>query len=152
MDKPSYKNIYKILEESALLKKPPDFKGSKIYKDWKSAAGTSIFDNTTELAIEDNILHVSVSSSTWAHELINQQNSILQILRESGHNKLTEMSIRIQVPKSPKTPALRKKKKQTRTITPSMQKLFVRLASQSKNSEAKNIFLRLSKSQKKLNE
>ncbi len=97
--------------------------------------------------IEDNILHVSVNSSTWAHELINQQNSILQTLRESGYESLTEMSIRIRVQNSPKTPVPRQKKNYTRTISPSTRKLFVRLAAQSKNTEAKEIFLRLSKSQ-----
>ncbi|MDE0309304.1 MAG: DciA family protein [Acidiferrobacterales bacterium] len=145
MDKPNYKILSSFLEESDVLRKSPDFKNSDIYRTWKSAAGASIYDNTDSLTIEDDVLYVSVNSSTWAHELINQQNSILQTLQENGFRNLTEMSVRIRVQKSPGTPLRKKKKQQSRTITPRMRDLFQRLAAQSKNKEAREVFLRLSK-------
>ena len=108
-------------------------------------AGASIADNTIELIIDDNVLHVAVNSPTWAHELINQQNSILQHLRDSGYEELTEMSIRIRVANSRSVPTPRKKTGNSRTSTPEMQNLFARLASESTDPDTKETFLRLSR-------
>ena len=145
MDKPSYKKLYTFLEESALFQKPPNFRRASIYKTWNLVVGSSIADNTIELKIDGDVLHVAVNSPTWAHELINQQNSILQHLRDSGYKELTEMSIRIRVANSRNVPTPRKKIRNSRTSTPEMQNLFARLASESTDPDTKETFLRLSR-------
>ena len=145
MDKPSYKQLYTVLEESALFQKPPNFRRASIYKTWRQVAGTSIADNTIDLKIDGDVLHVAVNSPTWAHELINQQNSILLHLRDSGYDQLTEMSIRIRVANSRSVPKPRKKIRNSRTSTPELQNLFARLASESTDPDTKETFLRLSR-------
>ena len=134
-----------VLGQNLSLKRPQAFHHSVIYKNWRKVVGESIAENTLELRVEANILHVAVNSSTWAHELINRQTTFLQQLREYGHQNLDEFSIRVRVPKSPKAPRQKKKPEKPRTISPAMQELFARLASESKNQEAKEIYMRMSR-------
>ncbi len=145
MEKSNYKQMHSILLDSLSLRQPAQHTQSPVYRNWRKAVGNPIAENTSNLKIEGNILHVVVNSPTWAHELINQQASILEALRAEGHLKLTEMSIRIQVPVSKPTPVSPTMPKRERRITPGLRNLFAQLSSESRNPEVKQIFRRLSR-------
>lgn len=145
MDKPGFKKLHTVLADSALFKNPPEFKRATIYRMWRQVVGASIAENTIELTIDNNMLNVAVNSPTWAHELINQQNSILKNLHGCGFENLTEMSVRIRVANVRSSPAPQKKYSKPQTITPQMRELFARLASESADPETKETFMRLSR-------
>ena len=136
--------MFDFIQESGRMKPPPNFESSPIYRDWKEAVGEAIADNTVELRSEGATLHVAVNSSTWAHELINQQNSVLRHLQERGYRELTEMSIRIRVSNPIRRPTLKKPPPTRRTTTPELRELFEQLASESQNPEMRAAFLRMS--------
>ena len=148
MAEPNYKKLSEILAECSFLERPEDSSQSPLYQDWQEAAGPAIAKNTDKLNADNGMLHVTVNSPNWAHKLINQQTRILAKMRAKGHEDLSEMTIRIFVPKPVTPPNITKPQILERKISPDLRQLFVRLASESNDPETSATFLRLSRARK----
>ena len=150
MSESAYSKLSEILTDIDLPDTPPQFNETKLFQDWSAAAGETIANSTLNLSISGNVLAVTVGSPIWAHELINNQSTILARLIESGYKSLQEMAIRVNVSTRRTTPrAYGESASRSResAVTPKLQKLFVEIAEKSNNPKTRETFLRLSKIQ-----
>ncbi len=149
MSDPRYSKLSKIIAGLNIPDPPPQFSETRIFQDWRKAAGATIADNTLNLRMDETVLSVTVTSPTWAHELINNQSTILARLIESGYKNLQEMAIRVNVAAGRKsaqrTKTLPESQPPNPVITPRLKKLFAEIAKNSSNTDTKATFLRLSK-------
>lgn len=148
MSRSEYSRLSKALEEVGLPDPPEKFADSRLYRDWLQAAGVQIADNTMNLSIDGATISVTVNSPTWAHSLINNQSTILLRLAEVGYENLKEMTIRVTVPtsvKSPQPKASPAVKRSKRVIEPRHRKLFEEIAENAISPKTKETFLRLSR-------
>ena len=144
MTEENYQKMSDVLTALKFSQEPEEFADSQFFKDWNEAAGSMIAKNTWELNEKGDILQVVVNSSTWAHELINQQQSIVKRMQSLGYERITGLSIRIQVPKSVKMRNIHKKTSEAPSVSVELLETFTQLAMESKNSGTRELFERLS--------
>ena len=145
MAESNYSKLSDFLNKGVVPERPASFRESQLFRDWTEIAGSSIAKHTAQLNVQNGILHVSVNSPTWAHELINYQITILEKLHEKGHKNLKEMSIRVKVSKASQFPAPTQTTLPKPKMDPKMHKVFVKLACDAKDPNARNTFLRLAR-------
>ena len=150
MSESAYSKLSEILPDIDLPDTPPQFNETKLFQDWSAAAGETIANSTLNLSISGNVIAVTVSSPIWAHELINNQSTILARLIEAGYKSLQEMTVRVSVSARRTTPRSygeSASRSSQPAVTPKLQKLFVEIAEKSNNPKTRETFLRLSKIQ-----
>ncbi len=144
----TYSRLSEVLAAVTLPEAPKRFTDTEFYRHWSQAAGQSIAENTTRLQIEGCVLAVTVNSPTWAHELINNQTTVLSRLVENGYKDLEEISIRVAVAGGRK-PSRRNKPErpipQDGAVSPELRQLFAEIARSAANAETRETFLRLSR-------
>ncbi len=148
MSDSQYSKLSKILTDIDIPDAPKRFAESQLFQDFNEAAGEAIAANTLNLSVDGPVLNVSVNSPTWAHELINNQSSILEKLIELDYSNLKELAIRVNVAAAKKKPRLRTNlapQTSERTVNPELKDLFVDIAEKSANSNTRKTFLRLSR-------
>lgn len=149
MSDPRYSKLSDIIAGIKLPDAPLQFNQTRIFQDWNQAAGAAIAENTLNLSIDGSILSVTVNSPTWAHELINNQSTILARLMESGYKNLQEMAIRVNVTVGRKLAQQSKVPQESQPLTPAisprLKHLFIEIAENSSNPDTKATFMRLSK-------
>ncbi len=140
-----FSKLAEVLAKGIPVEPKPHKSKTDIYQRWRIAAGDKIADNTIHLKTEDNILFAVVSSPVWAHTLINKQNRILESMRTQGNKGLTELSIRIHVPKVQTPPKGTQRSHYPRVVNEQMQSLYLQLAKETRDGKTKEVFERLSK-------
>ena len=117
-----------------------------IYEHWATAAGENVSEHTLNLEIHNDTLNVVVDSPMWAHQLIHEQTSVVERMKEHGYHNLSGISIRVKIPASvsndPPEPIPRKGK--NRTVSPELIRLFEKSAENSASEEVKEAFRKLS--------
>ena len=141
----NYQKISDVLKAIKLTEEPEVYSESPLFKDWAEAAGPMIAKNTWNLAAKGEVLQVVVNSSTWAHELINQQQSIVEKMQVLGYRKITSMSIRIQVPKPVKFRDFTRKTSEAPTVSAELRETFAQLAKESTDPKTREFFKKMSK-------
>ena len=133
------------IHESCQLSPPSEDTNSVLFQDWIKSAGESISKHTRQVHIRKGIIEIVVDSPTWAHQIINQQNTLVQRMRDRGHSGISELSVRVKIVKKFKQPQHILVKPQQRKFSKNSGKIFSELAANSSNPKIKEIFLRLSK-------
>ncbi len=141
----SYQRLTDILAGSEVQIKRDSSADSTLWIAWRSVAGEKIADHTEHLELKDNTLTVRVSSSTWAHEIINRHHTLLSGMRCADYPNLENVSVSVQVAIK-KTPNRYQRPVQTLPKVPSatLGKLFKKLADQAVNPQVKAAFVRMS--------
>ena len=140
----NFKTLAEILSSEQLPERQDrDFVQSELFKNWASASGEDITQQTERIDIVDDVLQVHVSSPTWAHEIINRQTTLLKRMRGKGYRNLMSLSVSVHVPKTKKDRFTAPPAQKPRPVTPQMREVFKRFAENSKDPELKARFKRL---------
>ncbi len=144
----NYQRLADILAGSEEKIKPDSSGHSKLWMTWRLVASEKIAIHTEHLELKGNTLTVRVSSSTWAHEIINRHHTLLSGLQRAEYPNLDNMSVSVQVA-TRKKPNRYQRPVQNPPKHPSAKlgKLFKKLAEQSVNPQVKAVFIRMSERQ-----